>query len=109
MYLAHLVCEPSSARQAERPACHVPQLPRTARPRHQLCPALPRPACCVQATAFSELVLECLGRPGPDMAAHTLDYFLMANTGGVGGRGVGWGAGACATCPNASNACQLLA
>ncbi|KAL4452382.1 hypothetical protein ABPG75_008044 [Micractinium tetrahymenae] len=39
--------------------------------------------CCGQmaeAAALSELVLECLGRPGPDMAAHTLDYFLMANT-----------------------------
>lgn len=46
--------------------------------------------CPVQAVALSELVLECLGRPGPDMAAHTIDYFLMANTGGEGRRGGGW-------------------
>ena len=39
-----------------------------------------------QAVELSELVLECLSRPGPEMAAHTVDFLLMANTGGwVGG------------------------
>ena len=40
-----------------------------------------------EAVPLSELVLACLARPGPDMATHTLDYLLMANTGGwvVGG------------------------
>ena len=48
-------------------------------------PSLPLPA---QAVALSELVLECLCRPGPDMASHTVDYLLMVNTGaGGGGRG----------------------
>lgn len=39
---------------------------------------------CLQAVALSELVLEVLARPGPDLASHTVDYFLMANTGGCG-------------------------
>lgn len=37
---------------------------------------------------MSELVLECLSRPGPEMAAHSVDFLLMANTGGEVG---GWG------------------
>lgn len=35
-----------------------------------------------EAAALAELVLECLGRPGPEMAAHAVDFLLMANTGG---------------------------
>lgn len=35
-----------------------------------------------EAVQLSELVLEVLQRPGPDLAAHAVDYLLMANTGG---------------------------
>lgn len=40
--------------------------------------------CCgsmPEAGPLSDLMLLCLERPGPDMACHTVDYFLMANTG----------------------------
>ncbi|KAI3438234.1 hypothetical protein D9Q98_000671 [Chlorella vulgaris] len=39
--------------------------------------------CCgsmPEAGPLSDLMLLCLERPGPDMACHTVDYFLMANT-----------------------------